>query len=270
MTKTVDLNCDLGESFGPWEMGNDAAMIELATSVNVACGFHAGDADIMRKTVELAKARGVSVGAHPGYRDLHGFGRRPMPGLTSSEIENLIAYQIGALQAIATAAGHKVTHVKAHGAISNVACEDDMTARATAPSCTIRTTRSAIANAIKAVDPSLVFVVLANSKLVRAGEAANLRMAHEVFADRAYEDDGNLVSRKKPGAVLHDPKAIAERVVRMVQDGAVVSVTGKVIKMQTDTVCIHGDTRGAVEIAQGLREALKQAGITVAPFKTAH
>ena len=132
MTTTIDLNCDLGESFGPWEMGNDAAMIELATSVNVACGFHAGDADIMRRTVELAKARGVSVGAHPGYRDLHGFGRRPVPGLKSSEIENLVAYQIGALQAIATAAGHKVTHVKAHGALSNVACEDDMTARAIA------------------------------------------------------------------------------------------------------------------------------------------
>ena len=161
MITTIDLNCDLGESFGPWEMGNDAAMIELATSVNVACGFHAGDADIMRRTVELAKARGVSVGAHPGYRDLHGFGRRPVPGLKSSEIENLVAYQIGALQAIATAAGHKVTHVKAHGALSNVACEDDMTAKA-------------IANAIKSVDPNLVFVVLANSKLVRAGEEANL------------------------------------------------------------------------------------------------
>jgi 5-oxoprolinase (ATP-hydrolysing) subunit A len=255
MTTTIDLNCDLGESFGPWEMGNDAAMIELATSVNVACGFHAGDADIMRRTVELAKARGVSVGAHPGYRDLHGFGRRPVPGLKSSEIENLVAYQIGALQAIATAAGHKVTHVKAHGALSNVACEDDMTAKA-------------IANAIKAVDPNLIFVVLANSKLVRAGEEANLRLAHEVFADRAYEDDGNLVSRKKPGAVLHDPKGIADRVVRMVQDGAVVSVTGKVIKMQTDTVCIHGDTPGAVGIARGVRQALKDAGIMVAPFKT--
>src|ERR1700754_1126694 len=252
---TIDLNCDLGESFGPWEMGNDAAMIELATSVNIACGYHAGDADIMRKTVDLAKARGVSIGAHPGYRDLHGFGRRPVPGLTSSEIENLIAYQIGALQAIATAAGHKVTHVKAHGALSNVACEDDMTAQA-------------IANAIKAVDPNLIFVVLANSKLVAAGERANLPMAHEVFADRAYEDDGNLVSRRKPGAVLHDPAEIAARVVRMVQDGAVISVTGKKMKMRTDTVCIHGDSASAVAIARAVREALKVAGIDVKPFKT--
>jgi 5-oxoprolinase (ATP-hydrolysing) subunit A len=251
---TIDLNCDLGESFGPWEMGNDSAMIELATSVNVACGFHAGAADILRKTVEMAKARGVSVGAHPGYRDLHGFGRRPVPGMTSSEIENLVAYQIGALQAIATAAGHKVTHVKAHGALSNVACADDMTARA-------------IASAIKAVDRDLIFVVLANSKLVQAGEAANLPMVHEVFADRAYEDDGSLVSRRKAGAVLHDAKEIADRVVRMVQDGGVISVTGKAIKMRTDTFCIHGDTPGAVEIARGVRKALKDAGIDVAPFK---
>ena len=252
----IDLNCDLGESFGPWEMGNDAAMIELASSVNIACGYHAGDADIMRRTVELAKARGVSIGAHPGYRDLHGFGRRPFPGMKASEIENLVAYQIGALQAIATAAGHKVTHVKAHGALSNVACEDDTTAQA-------------IANAIKAVDPNLVFVVLASSRLVKAGERANLPMVHEVFADRAYEDDGNLVSRRKPGAVLHDAQAIADRVVRMVQNGAVVSVTGKVIKTRTDTVCIHGDTPGAVEIARGLRKALKDSGIEVAPFKRA-
>jgi 5-oxoprolinase (ATP-hydrolysing) subunit A len=253
---SIDLNCDLGESFGPWVMGNDEAMIELATSVNIACGFHAGDADIMRKTVELAKARGVSIGAHPGYRDLHGFGRRPVPGLKSSEIENMIAYQIGALQAIATAAGHKVTHVKAHGALSNVACEDDMTAQA-------------IANAIKAVDPSLVFVVLANSRLVTAGEKADLPMVHEVFADRAYEDDGQLVSRRKAGAVLHDAKLITERVVRMVQDGEVISVNGKRMKMRTDTVCIHGDTPGAVEIAKLLRKALADAGISVAPFRRA-
>jgi len=235
-------------------MGNDAAMIEVATSVNVACGFHAGDADIMRRTVELAKARGVGVGAHPGYRDLHGFGRRPIPGLTSREIENLMAYQIGALQAIATAAGYKVTHVKAHGAISNVAWDDDMTAKA-------------IASGIKAVDPNLIFVVQPNTKLVKAGEDANLPMVHEVFADRAYEDNGFLVSRKKPGAVLHDPKMIAERVARMVQDGAVVSVTGKVIKMRIDTVCIHGDTTGAVDIARGVKAALQDAGIAVAPFK---
>ena len=253
---SIDLNCDLGESFGPWVMGNDEAMIELATSVNVACGFHAGDADTMRKTVELAKARGVSIGAHPGYRDLHGFGRRPVPGLKSSEIENMIAYQIGALQAIATAAGHKVTHVKAHGALSNVACEDDMTAQA-------------IANAIKAVDPSLIFVVLANSRLVTAGEKANLPMVHEVFADRAYEDDGQLVSRRKPGAVLHDAGQITDRVVRMVQDGEVISVTGKRMKMRMDTVCIHGDTPGAVEIARVLRKGLSDAGIAVAPFKRA-
>ena len=248
---TIDLNCDLGESFGFWPMGNDAAMIDLATSVNVACGFHAGDA-----ATDLAKARGVNIGAHPGYRDLHGFGRRPIVGLTSEEIENLVAYQIGALQAIATMAGYRVTHVKAHGALSNVACEDDMTARA-------------IASAIKAVDPNLAFVVLANSRLVAAGEAFGLPMVHEVFADRAYEDDGSLVSRRKPGAVLHGASAIAKRVIKMIQTGEVISITGKAIKMRMDTVCIHGDTPGAVDIARGLRNALKNNGIAVAPFKTA-
>lgn len=250
---TIDLNSDLGESFGPWVMGNDAAMIELASSVNVACGFHAGDADTMRKTVELAKARGVRVGAHPCYRDLQGFGRRPIVGLSAAEIENLVAYQICALQGIAAAAGYRVTHVKAHGAISNVACEDDMTARA-------------IAAGIKAVDRNLKFVVLANTKLVKAGEAAGLPLVHEVFADRAYEDDATLVSRRKPGAVLHDTAAIAQRVVRMVQDRAVTSVSGKTIKVQIDTVCIHGDTAGAVEIARAVRQALTDNGIEVRPF----
>ncbi len=250
---TVDLNCDLGEGFGPWEMGNDAAMIDLATSVNVACGFHAGDSDIMLKTAKLAKERGVSIGAHPGYRDLHGFGRRPVPGLSSSEIETLVAYQIGALQAVAAMAGHKVTHVKAHGALSNVACEDEMTARA-------------IASAIRAVDRNLIFVVLANSLLMKAGEGAGLRLAHEVFADRAYEDDYALVSRRKPGAVLHDANMIAERVVRMVQDRAIVAASGKVLPAQVDTVCIHGDTPGAVDIARKIRAALDANGIAVAPF----
>lgn len=253
---TIDLNCDLGESFGVWQMGNDAEMIGLASSVNIACGFHAGDADTMRKTVELAKARGVSIGAHPGYRDIHGFGRRPVAGLTAKEIENLVAYQIGALQGVAALAGHKVTHVKAHGALSNVACEDDMTA-------------NAIAAGIKAVDPNLKFVVLANTRLVKAGEAAGLPLVHEVFADRAYEDDATLVSRRKPGAVLHDVKQIAARVVRMVQDRAVVSVSGKTIKVELDTVCIHGDTPGAVEIARAVRQALTDNGIEVKPFSQA-
>ncbi|MDB5485103.1 MAG: putative lactam utilization protein [Tardiphaga sp.] len=250
---SIDLNCDLGEGFGDWQMGNDAAMIELATSVNVACGFHAGDANIMRTTVDLAKARHVSIGAHPGYRDLHGFGRRPVAGLTASDIENLVAYQIGALQAIATSAGHKVTHVKPHGALSHVACADDMTALA-------------IANAIKAVDRDLMFVVLANSRMVTAGEKAGLTLVHEVFADRAYEDDGLLVSRKKPGSVLHDPKLIADRVVKMVGDGEVVTASGKRIAMKMDTVCIHGDTPGAVEIGRAVRQGLDAAGIPVAAF----
>ncbi len=252
---SVDLNCDLGEGFGPWAMGDDEAMIGIATSVNIACGFHAGDSDIMLKTAQRAKARNVAIGAHPGYRDLHGFGRRPVPGLTASEIETMVAYQIGALQAVAALAGHRVTHVKAHGALSNVACGDDTTARA-------------IASAIRAVDRNLTFVVLPNSALVKAGEAAGLRLVHEVFADRAYEDDASLVSRGKPNAVLHDAAEIAVRVVRMVQDGAVTSVTGKSIKVPIDTICIHGDTAGAVAIGRAVRNALEASGIAVAPFAT--
>ncbi len=252
---SVDLNSDLGEGFGDWQMGDDEAMLGLASSVNVACGFHAGDSDIMLRTAKRAKERGVSIGAHPGFRDLHGFGRRPIAGIGASEIETLVAYQIGALQAVAALAGHKVTHVKAHGALSNVGCADDMTARA-------------IANAIKAVDRDLFFVVLPNTALVKAGEAAGLKLINEVFADRAYEDDAQLVSRKKPGAVLHDAAVIAQRVVRMVQDQAVVAASGKVLKMKVDTVCIHGDTAGAVDIARAVRRALDTAHIPVKPFSS--
>lgn len=253
MTRTIDLNCDLGEGFGPWPMGNDAAMIELASSVNIACGFHAGDSDIMLRTAQLAKAGGVAIGAHPGYRDLHGFGRRPVPGLTASEIETMVAYQIGALQGVAALAGHRVTHVKAHGALSNIACADAMTARA-------------IAAAIRAVDRELVFVVLPETQLAKAGDAANLKLAHEVFADRAYADDASLLPRSAPGAVLHDKEQIAARVVRMVAESAVTSVNGKTIGIPIDTICIHGDTRGAVEIARAVRAALDAHGVVVAPF----
>lgn len=249
----IDLNCDLGEGFGAWTMGDDLAMLDLASSVNIACGFHAGDPDIMLKTTHMAKQRGVSIGAHPGYRDLHGFGRRPVSGLSSAEIESMVAYQIGALQAVAALAGHRVTHVKAHGALSNVACADAMTARA-------------IASAVKAVDPGLFFVVLPESELVKAGEAAGLNLIYEVFADRSYEDDAQLVVRGKPGAVLHDADQIASRVVRMVQDKAIISTSGKVIKVDIDTVCIHGDTPGAVDIARTIRAELERAGISIAPF----
>lgn len=249
----VDLNCDLGEGFGAWRMGDDAAMMEIATSVNIACGFHAGDPDIMLKTARLAQQRGVRIGAHPGYRDLQGFGRRPIAGLTASEIETLVAYQIGALQAVADLTGVSVTHVKAHGALSNAGCADDMTARA-------------IAAAIKAVDPKLHFVVLPNSALVRAGEAAGLQLIHEVYADRAYQDDAQLMARSKPGAVLVEPAQIAARVVKMVADQAITSISGKTIAAKIDTICIHGDTQGALAIARAVRHALEQNGIEIAPF----
>ncbi|MBM3565610.1 MAG: LamB/YcsF family protein [Alphaproteobacteria bacterium] len=251
----VDLNSDMGESFGPWVMGDDAAMLDIVTSANVACGFHGGDPDIMRATCEMAKARGVAVGAHPGFRDLQGFGRRQVVGLSAREIENLIAYQIGALRAIAATVGHKVTYVKAHGALSNMACVDPAMARA-------------IAAGIKAVDPKLIFVVIPLTELARAGEAAGLSLAREIYADRAYEDDGTLVSRKKPGAVLHDAKAVADRVLRMVQEQAILSVNGKRLPLAVETICIHGDSPGAVGMARAVRETLTAAGISLAPFSS--
>lgn len=244
----VDLNCDLGEG-----IGDDGAMLGIVSSASVACGFHAGDQDTMLKTTGLAKQRDVRIGAHPSYDDRENFGRTPVKGLTSSQIESLVAYQIGALMGVAALAGHRVTHVKAHGALSNVGCVDEMTARA-------------IASAIKAVDRNLCFVVLPNSALVRAGDAAGLKLIHEVFADRAYEDDAQLVARSKPGAVLHDAEEIARRVVRMAQDRAVTSVSGKIIKMPVDTVCIHGDSPDAVGIARKVRRALEDNKIQIVPF----
>ncbi len=244
----VDLNCDLGEG-----IGDDEAILGIVSSASVACGFHAGDQDVMLKTAQLAKQRGVRIGAHPSYNDRENFGRTAIRGLNASQIEALVAYQIGALMGVAALTGYKVTHVKAHGALSNIGCADDMTARA-------------IAEAIKTVDRELYFVVLPNSALVRAGEAAGLKLANEVFADRAYEDDAQLVARSKPGALLHDADEIARRVVRMVQDQAVVSVSGKIIRMPVDTVCIHGDTPGAVAIARKVRSALETQNIRIAPF----
>jgi 5-oxoprolinase (ATP-hydrolysing) subunit A len=249
----VDLNSDMGESFGPWVMGEDAAMLDLVTSANIACGFHGGDPMVMLKTARLAKDKGVAIGAHPGFHDVQGFGRRQIVGLSGQEIETLVAYQIGALQGIAALAGHKVTYVKIHGALSNMACEDDAMARA-------------IAAGIRGVDRELVFAVLPFSKLVPAGEKAGLRIVNEVFADRAYEDDGLLVSRRKPGAVLHDAPVVAERVQRMIEEQAVSTASGKKLKVAIDTVCIHSDTPAAVSLARAVRARLDAAKIKVAPF----
>lgn len=250
---SIDINSDLGEGFGAWSMGDDDAMLGIATSANIACGFHAGDPDIMLRTVCLAKERGVGIGAHPSFRDLHGFGRRPVAGLSTSEIESMVAYQIGALQAIAALAGTRVTHVKPHGALSNVACVDDTMAQA-------------IAKAIKVVDRDLIWLVLPHSAMERAGRSAGLRLANEVFADRAYDDDAMLVSRSRAGSVLHDSKAIAERVLRMVSDGAIIAESGKVIPTPIDSICVHSDTPGAVSIARDLQQALQANGCAVAPF----
>ena len=249
----VDLNSDLGESFGAWSMGDDVAMLDVVTSANVACGFHGGDPSTMHTTCELAKARGVAIGAHPGFYDLQGFGRRPILGQTAREIEALVAYQIGALQAMAISVGHRVTHVKAHGALSNMACVDPDMAKA-------------LAGAIKAVDPGLYFVVIPLTRLEQAGEEAGLKLAREIYADRAYEDDGTLVSRKKPGAVLHDPAAVATRVLQMIKEQAIVSVNGKHLSLTVDTVCIHGDSEGAVAMAKAVRSVLITANILIAPF----
>ncbi len=249
----VDLNSDMGEGFGPWEMGDDAAMLDIVTSANIACGWHAGDPIIMHDTAALAKARGVAIGAHPGFNDLWGFGRRVIVGHTMSELEKQVAYQIGALQACAALAGHKVTHVKPHGALGNMSNDDDDVAMA-------------IGRAIKGVDRDLVYMVMPGQATERAAQALGLPVAREVFADRTYDDGGNLTSRKVSGAVIHDAAFAAERVVRMVEDRRITTVSGKTIPVEIDTICVHGDNPAAVAMARAVREALERAGMTIAPF----
>jgi UPF0271 protein len=246
----VDLNADVGESFGRWVLGQDPALIRHVTSVNVACGFHAGDAHVMRKTVQLARASGVAIGAHPGYPDLAGFGRRAMD-LTPDEIEDIVIYQVGALAALAAAEGTRITHVKPHGALYNAAAADLATA-------------GAIAGAVKAIDRTLVLVGLAGSQLLTAGREAGLRTAAEVFADRGYDDEGRLLSRDVEGAVIHDIDVVCGRAVAMVTTRSIPTRGGGHRPADVDTICIHGDTPGAPELALAVRDALTAAGITVA------
>jgi UPF0271 protein len=252
----VDLNSDMGEGFGPWKMGDDEAMLAIVTSANVACGWHAGDPNIMFRTAERARARGVALGAHPGFGDLWGFGRRMIRGDSAADIERMVAYQIGALQAVAALAGARITYVKAHGTLHTMANEDDDLALG-------------IARGIKGVDPALVNVCMPGLALERISEKIGLRVAREIYADRTYDDSGNLTSRKKPGAVLHDAKAASERVLRMVEDRAITTVSGKRIPVAIDTICVHGDEPTAVEMARTVRATLEANGVTIAPFAPA-
>jgi 5-oxoprolinase (ATP-hydrolysing) subunit A len=251
--RRVDLNCDAGEGYGPWRMGDDEALLDVVTTVNIACGLHAGDPLIMARTVRMACQRGVGVGAHPGPNDLWGFGRRGVVGEAAADLATLVAYQVGALMGIAAQEGTTVTSVKLHGALSNAAAVDaDLAA--------------AMARSIRAVDASLVWLVPAGSAMVAEAEHAGLRIASEVFADRAYDDDGNLVARSLPGAVIDDPATCARRAVQMVVDGGVPSISGRPLRLQADTVCVHGDTPGAVAAARAVRSALEAAGVELSPL----
>ncbi|HVC20001.1 MAG TPA: 5-oxoprolinase subunit PxpA [Vicinamibacterales bacterium] len=245
----IDLNSDMGESFGVYTLGHDAGLMRSITSANVACGFHAGDPSVMRRTVRLAREAGVAVGAHPGFPDLVGFGRRDL-GVTPQEAEDFIVYQIGALAAVAAAEGLRLQHVKPHGALFNMAVRDASLA-------------GAIARAVAAVDRSLILFGLPGSEILAAGRREGLRVAAEVFADRAYEPDGSLASRRKPGAVIHDPEAVVARAVRMVTDRTVVAIDGSVVAVEADTICVHGDTPGSDGLAARLRAGLAAAGVTV-------
>jgi len=248
----MDLNSDVGESFGRWTLGDDTAMFRSVSSANVACGFHAGDPTVIRRTCREAVAAGVTIGAHVGYRDLAGFGRRFMD-IDPIELADDVVYQIGALQALAAAEGGRVRYVKPHGGLYNAIVSHTAQARA-------------VVDAVKSVDPELPILGLPGSEVLRLAEAAGLRGVSEAFADRAYNPDGTLVSRSLPGAVLEDPAQVAEHVLRMATDSAIRTVDGSILKISADSICVHGDSPGAVAMAAAVRAALSDAGITIASF----
>ena len=252
MSNVVNLNADIAEGWGAYEIGNDAELMKIIKSASVACGFHAGDPNTMHRLCVLAKELGVSVGVHPGFNDLWGFGRRRIQ-MRATDLEYMVAYQIGALQAMASYAGLKVTHLKPHGALNNMAAEDEGYAMA-------------IGRAIKTVDKDIIYVALYGSEMHKAAERLGLRLARESFPDRRYDDAGNLASRAIPGTVLKDPKAAAEQAVRMVRDGEIISLSGKRLKVQAESLCVHGDEATGVAVARGIRQGLEEAGIKVVPL----
>ena len=245
----IDLNADVGESFGAYTIGHDAGLMRSITSANIAAGFHAGDPTVLRDTIRMAKASGVAVGAHPGFPDLVGFGRREL-FVTPKEAEDFVLYQIAAVAGVAAAEGVRMQHVKPHGALFNMAVRNAELA-------------AAIARAVTRFDPSLILFGLPGSEILKAGRAAGLRVAAEVFADRAYEADGSLASRRKPGSVIHDAEAVVSRAVRMVKDRTVVALDEAVVTLEADTICIHGDTPGSDALAAQLRAGLEAVGVTV-------
>lgn len=249
---SIDLNSDLGESFGAWRMGDDAAMLDIVTSANVACGFHAGDPAGILQTLKAAAEKNVTIGAHVSYPDKVGFGRRNMD-VASDELTADVIYQIGALQALAKAAGTSVRYVKPHGALYNTIAHD-------------RRQAMAVIEAIRAIDPALVLVALAGSPLIELARSEGLQCVAEAFADRAYTSEGTLVSRREPGAVLHDPVLVAQRMLRLVQSGFIEAIDGSLVRIEADSICVHGDSPAAVEMARELRRVLEHANTSLQPF----
>ncbi len=247
MTARIDFNCDMGESFGSYKLGQDEEVIKYITSANVACGFHAGDPQWMRHTVKLAEEHGVGVGAHPSFPDLQGFGRRNML-VTSTEAKNDVMYQIGALKAFTR--DHRLQHVKPHGAMYNMAADGGDLAKA-------------INEAVLEIDPGMILIVLAGSPWADVARGMGLRVATEAFADRALNPDGTLVSRSRPGSVIHDLDEVVERSLKMVTEGRATAINGEEVEVQADTLCLHGDTPGAVEMARAVRDGLRDAGVEI-------
>jgi len=247
----MDINCDMGESFGSYRIGDDDKIIAHITSANIACGYHAGDPQVMAKTVALASQHRVSIGAHPGYPDLMGYGRRQMETFPG-EISNYVLYQIGALSAFARASGVALQHVKPHGALYNQAARDERTAQE-------------VIRAVKSFNPDLILFMLAGSLCEEMAIAAGLRVAREAFPDRAYLSSGQLAPRSMPGAVLHDPDRVRDRVVKLATTGMLTSIEGKEMRFKADTLCIHGDTPGAWNLAAAIRGALEENGIRILP-----
>ncbi|MBE0430262.1 MAG: LamB/YcsF family protein [Dehalococcoidia bacterium] len=250
MDRKLDVNCDIGEGFGIYRLGFDEEIMPFISSANIACGFHAGDPMYMRRTVRLAEAAGVAIGAHPGLADIIGFGRREMM-VSPDEVRDYVTYQIGALQCFTAA--KKLQHVKPHGALYNMGARNEELARA-------------VAGAVRDADPDLILVGMAGSAWIRAGRDLGLRVAREAFADRAVNTDGTLVPRSVRGAVIHEMEDVMARVVRLVTEGRVTAITGEEVEMPADTICLHGDTPGAAELARTLRQRLEAAGVTIVPM----